>query len=304
MRLSKSLPNNSASLSHLRRSQGARLLNNDASSGSVETSNTLAQKCEGSQNNQYDGMPQRTAKTKQTQDFKRSGVWHPLRKKAITEHPLGRLYGFRGHKLREKRAELNVDSLGAPAEVIVLRDAGFYSNRPREIEELKATEKVDILAQLDAERGLITQADVEKNIEKFRPKTKTISLVELQQLQRELVSGFTTSQLIKYLDTHGRRQKKEDEEHIIGTRQEYPRAVIRRTQWMPRTSETGVEFEESSLRGYDSEAFTPKQRLVLVLLRQIWQLEAQEIVDSIGELEVEISGTELELLIGEWELNI
>ena len=157
---------------------------------------------------------------------------------------------------------------------------------------------MDILTQLNAERGLITQADVEKNIEGFIPKTKTISWEELQQIQRQLVSGFTTSQLIKYSDAYGRRQKKEDEEHEMGIRKGSIGAIIRKTEWVPGISETGDEFEESALRGYDSEAFTHKQRLVLLLLRQCWQIEAQEVIESIGEVELEVRGTELELLIG------
>jgi hypothetical protein len=206
--------------------------------------------------------------------------------------------------LREKRAELNIDSLGIPAEVIVLRDAGFHSNPRSEIEELKVIEKVDILTQLDAERGLITQADVENNIGRLKPKTKTISWAELQQVQRQLVSGFTTSQLVKYCDAYGSRQKKGDEEHGGDTQEDSMGVIIRKTEWLPGISEASDEFEESDLRGYDSEAFTHKQRLALLLLRQCWHVEAQEVVESIGEVELEVRGTELELLIGKWELDI
>jgi len=267
-------------------------------------SSTLAQNPESSRNDYNEGISRAPTKIKQTWGIKRTGTWHPLRKKTVTEHPLGRLHGFRGHRLREKRAELNIESLGAPAEVIVLREAGFHSNPRREIEELKVAEKVDILKQLDAERGLITQADVEKNIEEFKPKTKTISWDELQQIQRQLVSGFTISQLIKYSDAYGRRQKNSDKYHEVGTRKSAIGAIIRKTEWVPGISETGNEFEASALRGYDSEAFTNKQRLVLLLLRQCWQVEAQEVVESIGEIELEVCATELELLIGKSEQGI
>jgi hypothetical protein len=298
LRLSKSLPTDAASLPYLRRPQGARLQHNVAWTEIVETSSTLAQNPEGSRNDHGEGISRALTKIKQIRKKKGPGAWHPLRKKAITEHPLGRLHGFRGPRLREKRAELNIDSLGTPAEVIVLRDAGFHSKPLREIEELKVAEKVDILKQLDAERGLITQADVEKNIEEFKPKTKTISWDELQQLQRQLVSGFTTSQLIKYADAYGRRQKKGEEGNEAGTQKGSVGAIVRKTEWVPGISETGDDFEESALRGYDSEAFTHKQRLALLLLRQCWQIEAQEFIESTGEVELEVRGTELELLIG------
>lgn len=298
LHLSKSLPANSAPAPHLRRLQGARQRHNDAWSGSVETSSTLFQNQESSRNDGDESIPQAPTKTKRTRRFRGPGARHPLRKTVITEHPLGRLHGFRSHRLREKRAELNIDSLGTPAEVIILRDAGFHSNPQPEIKELKVAEKVDILTRLDAERGLITQAEIEKNIEELKPKTKTISWDELQQIQRQLVSGFTISQLIKYSHAYGLRKKKGDEEHEFGARKESTGAIIRKTEWLPGVSETGDEFDEIALRGYDSEAFTYKQRLVLMLLRQCWQVEAQEVTESIGEVELEVRGTELELLIG------
>jgi len=304
LRLPESLPTNSVSLPPLRPPRGARLQHDDAWTVRVETSSTLAQSSEGSRNDHVEGISRTPTRIKQTWGIKGPGAWHPLRKKAVTEHPLGRLHGFRGHRLREKRAELNIDSLGKPAEVIVLRDAGFHSNPRPEIEELKAIEKVDILTQLDSEKGLITQADVEKNIEEFKPKTKIISWDELQKLQRQLVSGFTTSQLIKYSDAHGRRLKKRNEEPELDTRNDSIGVIRRRTEWAPGISETGDKFEESTLRGYDSEAFTHKQRLVLLLLRQCWQLEAQEVVESIGEVELGVRSIELELLIGRLDLYI
>ena len=66
---------------------------------------------------------------------------------------------------------------------------------------------------------------------------------------------------------------------------------------MPQVSMTGDDFEETLLRGYDSEAYTPKQRLALMLMRQCWQLEVHEIAESLGEVELEVASTDLELLI-------
>jgi hypothetical protein len=193
---------------------------------------------------------------------------------------------------------VDVDSLGAPSEVIVLRDAGFLSNPLPAMEDLEMPQKVDILAQVQAERGIVTQADVEKNIEHFRPKTNTISWDELQQIQQQLVSGFTISQLVNYIDSREHRPEKVEKQRQAGVQEGSAGAEIRQTLWMPQISEPGASFEESHLRGYDSEAFTHKQRLVLLLLRQCWQLETQEIIDSIGELQIEIPQRELELLIG------
>ena len=229
----------------------------------------------------------------------------PLTNDRLTEHPLGRLHGFRGRKVREQAVGLGVDTLGAEAKVIVLRDAGiYYSPRP-EIEELKGGEAVDILAQLDAERGLIGQAEVEKNIEELKPKDpqKPITWDELQVIEQQLVNGFTVSQLVRYIGSFEERRKVRGLSDVVKTQKKYPGPIIEESQWMPGKSENGEEFEESLLRGYGSDAFTPKQRLVLQLLRQCWHLEVREVIESIGEVELKIGGAELELLLSTLQLN-
>jgi Mitochondrial inner-membrane-bound regulator len=216
----------------------------------------------------------------------------------LTRYPFGRLYGVRGHQKREKAVGLDINSLGTPSEVIVLRDAAVRQI-PSKMEDVETPERVDILAQLDAERGLISQAEVEKNIEELMPKgdAKGVSWAELRGIQEQLVSGFTVTQLVKYIDSFKARsdtaKSRDEDQHKAG-----PLGPIRRkTAWMAGISETGGYFEENSLRGYGSEAFTPKQRLVLQLLRQCWGIEVQEVTESIGEIELELEQTELELLI-------
>lgn len=221
----------------------------------------------------------------------------------MTEYPLGRFYGFRGPRLKENVAELNVKSLGEPAEVIVLQDTGFRFHPPPEIEELKTTEKVDILARLDAEKGLIGQADVEKSIEGFRPKSKIITWDELQSIQRQLVTGFTTSQLTIYTQAFERRKKDQEEKHEVEPSKKLVGAILRKTVWVPGISETGEEFDEDVLRGYGLEALTPKLRLVLRMLHQCWQLEVKDVIESIGEVEFEIRSEELDLLIRKYDTD-
>jgi hypothetical protein len=186
-----------------------------------------------------------------------------------------------------------------------LRDAGVrYKPRP-EIEELKDDGAVDILEQLNAERGLIDQTEVEKNIEELKPRgsQKLVTWDELQSIEQQLVNGFTVSQLVRYIGSFEERRKAEKLFDTSKINNEKLEPIIRRTAWMPGTSESGEDFEESLLRGYGSEAFTPKQRLVLQLLRQCWQLEVSEICESVGEVELEVQPVELELLLSMSSLN-
>jgi hypothetical protein len=213
---------------------------------------------------------------------------------AISEHPLGRLHGFRGHKLREKAIGLDIDSLGSKSEVIVLRDSGARYNPRPEIEELKGARPIDILAQLDAERGLIGQSEVEKNIDELMPEgsSRVISWDTLRSIEQQLANGFTINQLLQYIHSFDAKQKSVEKQPQV----EPSGPITRITSWMPGESETGEEFVETLSRGYGSEAFTPKQLLALQIIRQCWRLEAAEVVESLGEIELELRAAEFELL--------
>ncbi len=282
-------------LAHTQLLRGARFQHNGAKLDGLKDPESLNEAPHSSRND-YNGVSSKTTKSSQPRC---RGFRRPLEKHRLTESPLGRLHGFRGHKLREQRFELDVDTLGNKSEVIVLRDAGVRFNPRPEMEEFEKVEKVDILAQLDAERGLVGQDEVERNIEELTPKqsARLVSWEELQSIQQQLVTGFTMSQLLRYRESIEAREKlamARDEEH---TQEKALSAVVRKTEWMPGTSDSGEVFEERPLRGYRSEAYTPKQRLVLLLLRQHWRLEARDVTESTGEIELELRSTELELLI-------
>lgn len=286
--------------SYSQRPKGFRQKHNEASLGSEESPSTLLHKSKSPQakNGQDDSLNGSESCVRYTvgQRTRFLGPYRSSRRSRI-HHVLGELYGFHGHKLRAGAAELKVNSLGKPAEVIILRDAGFEFMPPPQVEELKATEKTDILAQLDAERGFIGQSDVEKSIEEFKPKTNTITWDELQSIQRQLAAGFTVSQLVKYIEAFEHRQKYDENQHGSETPGNSSGAILRKTRWVPGITESGNEFDDGIVRGYQSEALTPKLRLVLFMLRQCWQLEAEDITWSIGEVELEIRKGELELLI-------
>jgi hypothetical protein len=296
---------NSVLTTYAQQTRGIRLQQNDVWQETLESSKLISPSAEGPTE-----AAVREAKTRQPSDRKkirRDTVYKrlPLTNDRLTEHPLGRLHGFRGRKVREQAVGLGVDTLGTEAKVIVLRDAGVrYSPRP-EIEELKGGKAVDILAQLDAERGLIGQAEVEKNIEELKPKDfpKPITWDELQVIEQQLVHGFTVSQLVRYIGSFEERQKAKILSDVGKTQKKYPGPIVEESKWMPGISENGEEFEESLLRGYGSAAFTPKQRLVLQLLRQCWHLEVREVIESIGEIELKMGSAELELLLSMLQFN-
>lgn len=214
----------------------------------------------------------------------------------LSERPMGRLHGFRGYQVREKYQPLSVDTLGNQSEVIVLRDSGLIYSAPPEIEAM-AAEKVDILARVDAERGLPSEVEITRNIDEVRPQTHLLNTEEFKAVELQLNDGFIASQLVKYIESFGRNQEKR--------LQDAPAALSKDTLWtlgwMPGISASPDVFDEDPLRGYISDAYTPKQRLVLHILRQYWDVEVTEVTESLGEIELHIDPLKLELLISQFE---
>ena len=232
------------------------------------------------------------------------GGFHPTRRplrlsrrplgvpKQISEHPLGKLYGYTGQQLRENREKLSVNVLGEAAEVIVLRDSKI-SNYNHQIEEnVETQEGIDILAKLDEERGLVGWDEVEANINEFRPKEdeQPQTILEFSQLITELQGGFTVAQLAKYLQAHGQTDKKAPK--LSST------SLIQRiSPWIPGISESDSYLDQDELQGYDLRSYTSKQRLVLRILRECWKLKLPFVEEGIGQIEVELAPGDFDLLL-------
>ncbi|KAH8811406.1 mitochondrial inner-membrane-bound regulator-domain-containing protein [Xylogone sp. PMI_703] len=209
-------------------------------------------------------------------------------------HRGGRLYGFRGNQLQEDHESLKTEALGKPAEVIVLRESRFkIFNSVPQLDPEESPEKVDILAQLDSERGLPGWNEVEDNINELRPEDgeSPRNWEEFDKLVRVLQEGFTVSQLVRYINIHGKSKQKDQ------NLEDSESPILRKSAWMPDISKPGEHFDESPIRGYYWKSHTSKQRLVLLLVRDCWNLEVPELANGIGEIEVHIRTEDLELLL-------
>lgn len=213
-------------------------------------------------------------------------------RKDISEYPLGKLYGFRGQKLRENREKLPIDVLGEEAEVIVLRDSKFNTYDHADVVEVQEVESIDILAKLDEERGLVGEKEVEENINELRPKQgeEPRTRRELNGLVTELQNGFTVSQLARYIQSHGSK-------HPAEVQPPTSSLLLRISPWVPGISESNELLDNDHLKGYDLDSYTSKQRLVLRLLRECWKLELPAVEEGIGQIEVNLKPGELDLLL-------
>jgi len=245
-----------------------------------------------------------------------------------------RLRELNRSNLRERTEDVAVDSLGRPTEVIVLRDKRdgydirFVTQKEirKEVKYPEPPNPMDMLAELNDERGLIGRDEVNQNIDSLRPPARILSWEEIREVEKLLSEGFTMSHLLDYIqDSEKQRMaaqniKKQaklsmeteiDEEGETAalratendksvTKRRHKKGenfIMEQSAWMPGISDQGEYFEESALRGYVSEAFTPKQRVVMHLMRSCWNIEAKELLSSVGEIELVLDSADLELLI-------
>ena len=157
-------------------------------------------------------------------------------------------------------------------------------------------EHIDILSQLEEERGLAGQKEVESNIDAFRPMNIRQNWEDINELVKQLQDSFTTTQLQRYIrNFEGRREPEPPTESWVTSQQD---AKIRRvTPWLAGISEIQEYFDNDPLRGYFLPSHTVKQRVALQLLRECWMLELPELADGIGQFEIEIGRDDMNLLL-------
>jgi hypothetical protein len=229
---------------------------------------------------------------------------------------LDMIYGAPQSRLRERFEPIDAVAMGKPAEVIVLRDTNIryvLTAKDRSVIEEEEPEPVDILERLDQERGLVGQEEVEANIESCRPGPagSVYEWREFREAEQKLATGFTMAQLVSYVQNHEMKRLQQVRRDVVSKEgskvketRETNKVIIKASEWMPGVSEEGEEFEESSVRGYGSEAYTQKQKLALQLMRLCWHVSAREVEESVGEMELKLSEQNLGLLIEHCEFSI
>lgn len=216
---------------------------------------------------------------------------------SVSRHPLGRLHGYSGLKMRENYEELKAVNLGARANVIVLRDSGVSTYEAKDEVTAKKAEHIDILGQLDDERGLIGLDKIRENINEFRPKDGDglRDREGINDLVLQLQHGFTITQLEDYIERFEGKQAPESAPAEWVTNKKVA-AIIRITPWQPGISFITQSFDNDPLRGYLLASHTAKQRVILRLLRECWRVELPELEEGIGQFEIQIRQEDFHLL--------
>ena len=219
---------------------------------------------------------------------------------------------------------LGFDALGRPAEILVLRNElqkalvkrGEKANPGRaDITVNNQASSDELLASIDAERGIIGADRVLANIESLRDswvsnlgdRFGTPTPSEVENLSRKLRDGFTTEQLLQYF--HGGSPSGPMEIDYDFTSQRYKWSA-----WTPgRTSFPGnASSRLRSLKTVGDNSNTAsrggvlmertkrrpiKQIVVDKIMRQLWRLQTEQEKELLGELDVWIQPEHLDLVL-------
>ncbi|KAG9242141.1 mitochondrial inner-membrane-bound regulator-domain-containing protein [Calycina marina] len=235
-----------------------------------------------------------------TASFLREEGLDATQRQGLSEHPLGKLFGYSGQMQRENRQILDIDALGNPTEVIILKDSGvtFKRHAPVISTEEQQSENVDILAKLDKERGIVGAKQVNENINSFHPieGKEPRNWQEFNEVVQQIQSSFTQAQLASYIQKFIAKNPRNVVEPIASK----SKKIKYISPFLPKPSSSDDIAGYDLAEGYSPKSYTAKQKLAVRLMRECWGLELPDLEDGIGELDVFLrSSSDFDLLIAD-----
>lgn len=220
--------------------------------------------------------------------------------------------------LVEDASSLGVDSLGKAAEVIVLRDGGQWVKKASPV-EVSSEEAMDSGLKIEDfldEQDVLSPDDVVGNIHGLKPERQIVSAREFKSLFNTLLDGFTILQLEAYVVWHRERSIMErvkdeafDEDEALSEEPTIPEDVLpklpeyawmtEQARWTPHV-DGAVEEAQYPLAGYIMKSMPPKQRLVIQLMRECWDISIQELLNGNGRVDIRVRDLEFKLLTREY----
>lgn len=249
------------------------------------------------------------------------------RTEKFSDGPLVRRIGKAARKKEHRRGDmvlvedaskLGVWTLGKAAEVIVLRDGRQWERKapPVEASSEEAMENGLKVEDFLDEQDVLSLDDVVKNIHGLKPERQIVSAREFKTLFRTLFDGFTILQLEKYVvwhreqsilerikdDVFGGDEAPSEEptipEDVLPKRRECA-WMTEQAHWTPYV-DGAVEEAQYPLAGYIMKSMPPKQRLVIQLMRECWDVSIQELLDGNGRVDIRVRDLEFKLLTREY----
>ena len=177
--------------------------------------------------------------------------------------------------------------LGQPAHAIVMTPSKKKRRRDQAIPSNPTTDDPDRPADmahfLSDPANAATLDEAAENLERLRPSgTSIVPEAEFRTLQHVLLTGFTAPQLQAYMNAE------RDREGGAGLKKDLdgPRYPWIQEQW-----------EWISHDAYATDEGSPKEKLVLALMRGCWRLSIQEGTDKVGRMMVKLGHMPFQILL-------
>ena len=227
------------------------------------------------------------------------------------------------------KGRLGINSLGQPAEVLILRerqkkreiDENYVDNKyanTRDDPILRAISSSEMLDEINAERGIIDPAQVCENIDSVKKewlrtinhaRSSNAGVIAREQYNRiasKLHEGFTVNQLTLYLKRNATRLPIDP----LDISYEYSSDLYTRSSWNPTTADSsGKEVPDIAGRDEHEIPFVPNARektekqphrkrvLVDRILRRCWQIRPAEDESLLGEMDIKLQLPHIELIV-------
>ncbi|KAF2101276.1 hypothetical protein NA57DRAFT_72718 [Rhizodiscina lignyota] len=234
-------------------------------------------------------------------------------KKFKVLYPHGRIRGRRGKEVVEDSAPLDIESLGEPSEIIVLKEADF--DEPQKQEKGNRTDSEpstvgakddhasvsteEILRSIKDDTTAPSQDAVNKHLDTLRSQmsprdvasSKTLSWAEYVTLRSKIFESYSAKQLLGYTTYIQKKTSRGKDTHAASRANKKELRIVR-SQWVPgRSSWTHrLPLEDT---GKEKMLLSKKAVLVDVVLRSYWNIEVE---NEFGQLELRGQRWQLELL--------
>lgn len=211
-----------------------------------------------------------------------------------------------GRLQREESKPIAIKSLGKDSEVIVLRDVlrdrhGLSDQDVSKVEEVLRSPSQTLLAtEIEAmaskKQKTPKRDEVNTAIEENKPQEEVLDQADFDKVVENLMNGYTTSQLLRYLRSKRPKatKKKPHTEQLPNSKASDLIDNLVTVPWKALKTEDGLPPPSKALPPHRINA--KKRAAVETILREAWDVKIEEESEALGTLELVLSPRQWGLL--------
>ena len=230
-----------------------------------------------------------------------------------------------------RRDLLGIDSLGRPAEALIVRQKGTLY-RPHRVRARRPPQQTlvsasELLARIEAERGLVGAQRVAEHLEEVKsswasnfPRNRKPTLVEYRALEKKIHEGFTRLQLAEYYgqdEAGSANDLSSPDSNNLFTRSEWCPVITNfpgnaaqrlnkieketRQRYDPTPEIGDVIKPQEELNSAKEVSREPKSTILSKVLRRRWQIQTVDEEERTGQIDIWPRRAHLRLLLNHSE---